>query len=388
MSTYEVRPEGRLVQELPKGADADGATDGAHEPDATATAAVVVFGNVVDVLVPSSAADPAARREAVRALNATEARGSTDLCGGWLRGCEEAARRAGGEAVTRVLLLTDGLANRGEQDHDVIERHAAELNRRGVVTSTIGVGADYDERLLKRMAVAGGGNAYFLSDAVQIADTLTTEVGEAAEAVARNVRIVLSGEGIAGAFCPAWGLFTKAADGTWVLPIGQLASAEERRETVEILLVRRPAGDVANVIVRLVDDDGALAGEPVCLSWTFAWLEEVDAEEGDREVRLEACRARAAALKAEKISSAHYGDAAEAIESLHQEARVLRRRARGDRRILDIADDLVDAALRLEDEAFRANAGEIKMLYAQARYVTKGRGPDGQARYRNVGGGV
>ncbi|MBA3343424.1 MAG: VWA domain-containing protein [Gemmatimonadaceae bacterium] len=82
-----------------------------------------------------------------------------------------------------MLLLTDGLANPGITDRDTLARHASELRQRGVSTSTFGVGVDFDERRLRDMAHEGGGNFYFLENALQIPDLITSELGEALEVV-------------------------------------------------------------------------------------------------------------------------------------------------------------------------------------------------------------
>jgi Ca-activated chloride channel family protein len=77
-----------------------------------------------------------------RRLRAVEARGSTNLAEGWLRGCEQVAAHLVAEGVNRCLLLTDGLANVGITAPDELTRHARELKARGVSTSTFGVGND------------------------------------------------------------------------------------------------------------------------------------------------------------------------------------------------------------------------------------------------------
>jgi Ca-activated chloride channel family protein len=63
-------------------------------------------------------------------------------------------------AVNRVLLVTDGLANIGLTNSDEIVSQAAGLFSRGVSTSTIGIGEDFNEDLLIPMAMAGGGNSW------------------------------------------------------------------------------------------------------------------------------------------------------------------------------------------------------------------------------------
>jgi Ca-activated chloride channel homolog len=116
---------------------------------------LVVYDNEIDVLAAGTLATPDAKRRALELLRAIGPRGSTDLCGGWMRGCEGVAQYLEAETVSRALLLTDGLANVGVQDHPTLVRHAGELRERGIPTSTLGVGADFDERLLRDMAHEG-----------------------------------------------------------------------------------------------------------------------------------------------------------------------------------------------------------------------------------------
>lgn len=95
-------------------------------------------------------------------IAAVRSGGSTNLAGGWLKGSEEVARESTAATFNRTLLLTDGLANVGITSIEELSTHASELFRRGVSTSTFGVGLGYDEHLLEAMANAGGGNFHFL----------------------------------------------------------------------------------------------------------------------------------------------------------------------------------------------------------------------------------
>lgn len=148
---------------------------------------VVVFDDRIDTVMSQSDAHAETRAEATRRLQEIRPRGSTDLCRGWLTGCGEVASRVAGDVIGRTLLLTDGLANHGETNPDVLADRAAELRRRGVSTSTFGVGADFDEALLGRLADAGGGAFHFLPDARSIPTMMATELGETLEVVARDV---------------------------------------------------------------------------------------------------------------------------------------------------------------------------------------------------------
>src|SRR3954453_4201498 len=142
---------------------------------------VIAYDDQVDVVIPGTSATAAARNDAVSRLSSIDARGSTNLSGGWLRGAEEVAAGLLADGVNRVLLLTDGLANKGIIDATELAKHAGELRARGVSTTTFGIGADFDEVLLQGMADAGGGHFYFVRDAATIRDHISSEVGETLE---------------------------------------------------------------------------------------------------------------------------------------------------------------------------------------------------------------
>ena len=59
-------------------------------------------------------------------------------------------------------------------------------------TTTFGVGTSFDERLLQALADAGGGHFYYIADAPQIRDAITSEVGETLEVTARGVVLELT----------------------------------------------------------------------------------------------------------------------------------------------------------------------------------------------------
>src|SRR5688572_5302710 len=153
--------------------------------------AVVVYDDEVDVVVQTRRADADARLDAIERLARVQSGGATDLSTGWLRGCQQIAEHASSEAAVRCLLLSDGHANRGITDRDELADRAAQLRAAHVVTSTFGIGEGFDERLMTQMAHAGGGNAYFIEQAAQIADLLTSELGEALEIVARRAAVEL-----------------------------------------------------------------------------------------------------------------------------------------------------------------------------------------------------
>lgn len=119
---------------------------------------VVTFDDRIEVLFPS---EPVANKQAMKDLIArVTARGSTALHEAWVRGGLSVSERMLDQGINRVVLITDGLANVGVTNTDEIVTQAMGLYQRGVSTSTIGIGADFNEDLLMPMAQSGGGNAW------------------------------------------------------------------------------------------------------------------------------------------------------------------------------------------------------------------------------------
>lgn len=119
---------------------------------------VVTFDDRIDVLFPS---EPVTNKQSMKDLIArVTARGSTALHEAWVRGGLTVSERMLDQGINRVVLITDGLANVGITNTDEIVTQAMGLHQRGVSTSTIGIGADFNEDLLMPMAQSGGGNAW------------------------------------------------------------------------------------------------------------------------------------------------------------------------------------------------------------------------------------
>jgi Ca-activated chloride channel homolog len=160
-------------------------------------ACVVAYDDEVCVIAPSRPTTAAVRADVEGRIRAIGSGGSTNLSGGWLEGCREVAEAQadGADAIDRALLLTDGLANVGIVDQEELCTHAAELRRRGITTSTFGIGADYNEDLLQALAEKGGGHYFYLRDAGDVAPSFAQELGELMATVARDVVVEVRAPG-------------------------------------------------------------------------------------------------------------------------------------------------------------------------------------------------
>jgi hypothetical protein len=264
-----------------------------------------------------------------------DARGSTDLGGGWLRGCEQVALALSADGVNRCLLLTDGLANVGITDGNELTKHATELLARGVSTTTFGVGADFDEVLLSAMATAGGGNFYYISSAAQIADYVTSEVGEALEVVARDVTVELTTrEDVAVESLTPYSVERRGA--RTVVRLGALVSEQVSQVVLRLKFPTGEASGEVGAIVALTDRDGVFSEAGAQLAWEYAADPVVDSQPRDIDVDRAVARQRSspaggdATRRQEQLPGGAGGDAGR--RQAHQALRWLGRRDGRDRR--------------------------------------------------------
>lgn len=342
---------------------------------------LVVYDNEVDVLAHSRAATPAARREAIQALRDVGPRGSTNLSGAWLQGCEQVAEHLSDQAISRVLLLTDGLANQGITDRGELAHHASELRQRGVATSTFGVGNDFDERLLRDMAHEGGGNFYFISSPAQITDLLTSELGEALEVVMRRAALhVMLPDGMEGRPLNRYRHTVAGGDRELRVELGDLVSGQELEVVLELSFPRGEPGETTSVRVVLNHDEAEVTTAEGLVQWTYANHRENDVQPRDVRVDREVARLYGALARAQATEANRRGDFELARNILDRTVRRIRSYAGNDTELLetiaslnDIRPDFVDAPMHVS---------LLKSHFYVAEMAVKSRSPEGRARRR------
>jgi len=135
---------------------------------------VTTFDDKIETIIPNTTGQNKAI--IVNAIRRIEPRGSTDLHGGWKEGAQQVEQHLLSKGINRVLILSDGQTNQGETDPDKISSATHALARKGVSTTTLGVGDDYNEDLMEAMARSGDGNYYFIEAPEQLAAIFQTEL--------------------------------------------------------------------------------------------------------------------------------------------------------------------------------------------------------------------
>lgn len=220
--------------------------------------ALVIYDDEVEVVQPLTDASPAALTSLQRALRPLDAGGSTFLSGGWVAGCQELANAPAGDTgrtrIRRTILLTDGLANVGILDPQELAKHASQLRKRGIVTTTVGVGMGFDEGLLFAMAEAGGGNFVYAENAPVLRNFFAQELQEMLQIASTTTTLHLT------------------------LPQrvrGELVSAfpvEREGKTLKVAIGDVPAGDVIDLVFTLRGEPG-VPGEILPLRASCHWTD-------------------------------------------------------------------------------------------------------------------
>lgn len=148
---------------------------------------IVAFDTGAAVVFPSAPVGDGRRLRNV--IDSLYPGGSTNLNAGLMLGYQEALKNYESGATNRVILLTDGIANVGEINPTEIARKSVEFNRRGIDLSTVGVGVELDQDLLRTLAKSGRGLFHFVSDAQDIKKVFVNEVQSLMSPVARRVEL-------------------------------------------------------------------------------------------------------------------------------------------------------------------------------------------------------
>ncbi|WP_428267818.1 vWA domain-containing protein [Haliangium sp.] len=338
------------------------------------TVTLISYSDQVERLSTRQAVDAAGRQRLRRALLRMDADGMTALGPALVTGLEmsEAGKRDD-LRLAHVLLFSDGMANVGEQRPEVLGARAALAATREVSVSTLGVGVDYNEDLMTKLADQGGGRYHFIKDSQAIAGILSDEMNGLVATVARGVNMSLSAApGVE--VTQVHGYATTRDGATTQARIGSLGAGQRREIIVRVRLPRTAPPRVAlGTLAVQFSDLGADGAErridvPVAIGVTADVAVAQASEHKDVTVRVaEVDSAETLELAAR---AADRGDYAAASASLDQALTDLASQA-----VLTPSKDLDERIVELEEakqelgtarESSQSRKGYSKKLKARA----------------------
>jgi Ca-activated chloride channel family protein len=143
---------------------------------------VTIFDDQVETLVPSR---PANNRDEIKTgLAGVVVRGGTQISDGLSSGLAEVRKGISKDRVNRIVLLTDGQT---WDDEDACLKLADEAGRLGVAITSIGIGEEWNEKLLLQIAERSRGNSHWIQNPIAILDAFRQEMEGMQSVAATNV---------------------------------------------------------------------------------------------------------------------------------------------------------------------------------------------------------
>lgn len=138
-------------------------------------------------LPPARVGDGQPAHQAIRRLSPG---GGTNIEAALRAADRVAPRRRQMNDVLLVVLVSDGVANIGQTNPQRLgELARTTFDRGGALTTTIGLGTDFDEDTMLSIAREGSGSYHFVRRSGDIGDILQDELEDRAQAVAQGLRL-------------------------------------------------------------------------------------------------------------------------------------------------------------------------------------------------------
>ncbi|MER6343121.1 YfbK domain-containing protein [Streptomyces sp. NPDC001595] len=160
-------------------------TDRLRDDDSVA---IVTFSDDAETILPMTRLGDG-RREVHKAIDGLESQYSTNLGAGVQTGYETAVKGLREGATNRVVLVSDALANTGDTDADtILEKIADERREHGITLFGVGVGSDYGDELMERLADRGDGHTTYVSTAAESREVFCEELPRHVDLTARDAK--------------------------------------------------------------------------------------------------------------------------------------------------------------------------------------------------------
>lgn len=288
---------------------------------------VVSYDNTVRVDVPATRATD--RNALHNAIEQIRAGGNTALFAGVAKGAKELRKFIEQQAVNRVILLSDGLANVGPSSPRELGSLGNSLAREGISVTTIGLGLHYNEDLMVELAQRADGNHVFAERASDLASVFAAEFNDITSVVASDIDIIIE---CADGVRPLR-VLGRDADirGNQVRSrLGQVYSEQEKYVLLEVEVPADRAGQkrkLANVQVAYQDVAAARqlsASDDLWVSYSASEREVV--KNYDKDTLGEALRQEANLLSKEAVELRDAGDVEGAKATLESASGYLRKK--------------------------------------------------------------
>lgn len=278
----------------------------------------------------------------------------TNLSGGLQKGYDLVKQNFKKHELTRVILLSDGLANVGITNLEELTGVVKRNREKGVVTTSFGVGNDYDAKFLSAIATTGAGNYYYVDRADRIPAFFAAELSGMTSTVAKDIKVKIKlASGVQ--MNKVYGYSADSVGDEWTIAVGDLAAGEVRSVYVELRLPKVDVESTKTVAEVSLACDDAITKVPVTSATTLAMHFVPDrslvAANEVKEVSSTALRVGNATTFSEAESLINQGNAKDAAVMLRKKAEATRESA-----VVNRSQELIDQSRQLDDLAEQVEA--------------------------------
>lgn len=152
------------------------------------TISIVTYGDEASAMLPPT---PVAEwPRIVDAIDSLRPSGSTNMEAGLLLGYEQARRNYDDEALNVVVLASDGVANQGVTDPQVLTDEITQAGEDGIHLVTVGYGmGNYNDHLMEQLADLGDGFYAYVDDFHEAVELFVDELTPTLTVVAEEAKI-------------------------------------------------------------------------------------------------------------------------------------------------------------------------------------------------------
>ena len=234
--------------------------------------AIISFDYAIEVHIPMQPVGSLKAADIRRNLAELSPRGGTNIELGYRHGLAEAAKAPSG-VETKLVLLSDGQANNGEKDPQVLAQLAAQATEHLVSTATLGIGTGYNELLMSAIAESGHGNHFAAVNIDEALAGLQDEIDGLLSRSLVNINATIAGVNMSlQGVNPIGYVRSKENTGRALrigepakLGLGELASGEERGFAFMVDFGEVPTDpEFGQILLKVrVTAESALDGTPV-----------------------------------------------------------------------------------------------------------------------------
>ena len=344
------------------------------------TLSIVLYNDKIETLVPP---DMVVHKDSImQRLERIRVSGTTNLSGGWLEGCQHVANRFDDDHLNRVILMTDGLANRGVTDAEQLITMAQQKYDEGVSTTTMGLGKDFNEDLMMAISHAGGGAFYFIESPEVAPLIFKEELQGLLNVVGQNLTIRIEQTKHVKAIKQLNAYPTQTQGAEMIFRLGDIFGDEVKTLVLELTIpALESLGEKQIATLRFEYDELLTDGGVEHRVWEMPVVVNIQPENEqphlpNPEVMQSVLMLRAAQARTQAVQAADKGQYVSASGILRDVAKAIQEFGLKNQELTDEHQALLEQAKNIEAGAEKYNDYSRKTMATQAFYTMNNRHED------------